>query len=260
MHSHSRLKDLLRGLIPGPLLRARQAWRNRRRERYAGVLAAATGGRVLGGPFAGMQYVTAGAGSALGPKLLGTYESEIHPAVENLIAGPFDVVVNVGAGEGYYAVGLLTRMPAARGWAYEGDPRGQALIRELAALNGEGGRLEVGGFCTPDDLARAVDAARAPAVVIDVEGAEGDLLDPGKCPGLRRAAVLVEVHEYLRPGVTDALLGWYAASHDIRRTPTVAAGGLALPGVPGLTRGQVRLLADEMRPAPMEWFWMTPRH
>ena len=71
---------------------------------------------------------------------------------------------------------------------------------------------------------------------------------------------LVEVHEYLRPGVTDALLGWYAASHDIRRTPTVAAGGLALPGVPGLSRGQVRLLADEMRPAPMEWFWMTPRH
>jgi hypothetical protein len=259
MHSQSWLKDRLRALVPGSLLRVRQARRNRKRSIYCSMLTALTGGSVLTGPFAGMKYSTSAAGSALGPKILGTYESELHHLVERIKEIPFDGVINVGAGEGYYAVGLLKSCPKLNCYAYEGDIRAQSLIRELATANEVVDRLSVGGFCTPVELTRGLDSLNSPLVVLDVEGAEGDLLDPSTCPSTRKASILVEVHEYLRPGVTTALLERYAASHDIQRVPTVSSTELTLPMVSGLTRKQVSLLADEMRPARMEWFWMTPK-
>ena len=44
------------------------------------------GWRILAGPFAGMHYVGDYAGSLLPPKLLGTYERELHAIVDRLIA------------------------------------------------------------------------------------------------------------------------------------------------------------------------------
>lgn len=226
---------------------------------YCNTLNAATGGQVLAGPFAGMKYSLSSAGSALGPKLLGTYESELHSIVERIRKTPFDGIINVGAGEGYYAVGLLKCCPSLNVYAYEGDLRGQSLIRQLGAENGVIDRLVVGGFCTPTEIANRLDTITTPLVVMDVEGAERDLLDPSSCPSVKKASILVEVHEYLQPGVTNTLLEWYITSHDIQRVPTVSSGGISLPSVPGLTRKQVSLLADEMRPSRMEWFWMTPK-
>jgi hypothetical protein len=260
MHSYSWSKSLLRPLVPGLLLRARQRWRNRRREAYAARLWAATGGRVFSGPFTGMSYIRGVTGSALGPKLLGSYEQELHGVIGEIVAAGFDPVIHVGAAEGYYAVGLLTRMPGGLAWAFESEPDGQRQLRELAALNGVSERLTVAGTCAPADLARALPAdGPPPLVVMDVEGAEAELLDPGACPALRRAAILVELHEHLRPGVTDRLLGWYSQTHRVRRIPTVAGNRVALPTPPGLSRRQNRLLADEMRSARMEWMYLVPR-
>jgi hypothetical protein len=205
-----------------------------------------------------MRYPGVGIGSVPGAKLLGTYEAELHGVVTRLVDGRFDVVINVGAGEGYYAVGLLTRMPTARGVAFEADKRAPALIREMAGLNGLADRLEVRGRCTPEGLVAAIAGASGPVVVMDVEGAEAELLGPMACPVVRRAAILVEVHEYLRPGITDQLLRWYTGTHVIERIPTAGAGSFPLPAVPGFSRSQIKLLADEMRPV-MEWFWMLPR-
>jgi hypothetical protein len=215
-------------------------------------------GRVVTGPFAGMRYPARGVGSAPGPKLLGTYEAELHEVIGRFVGESFDVLVNVGCGEGYYIVGLLLRIPTARGVAFEADEGALGLIREMAALNGVADRLEVRGRCVPDDLVGALAGASRPGVVMDVEGAEEELLDPAACPALGRASVLVEVHEHLRPGVADRLTRWYAGTHVISRIPTAAANCLPLPVVPEFTARQVRLLSDEMRSVPMEWFWMTP--
>jgi hypothetical protein len=41
---------------------------------------------IVSGPFARMPYISAAVGSALAPKLLGTYEKELNPLVESIIA------------------------------------------------------------------------------------------------------------------------------------------------------------------------------
>jgi hypothetical protein len=261
MHSYSPIKEALRRWIPEPLLELRRSWRNRQRARYTEQLVRTLEARVLAGPFAGMQYTenAVGIGSVIGPKLLGTYEAELYGVVERLVGGGHDWVINVGAGEGYYAVGLLRRMPAARGLAFETNAQALPLIRRLADQNEVGDRLETRGTCARHDLAAALEPAARPVVVMDAEGAEDVLLNPAHCLALRKAAVLVEVHEFLLPGVTDRLLNWYAGTHAIDRIPSAGADSVRLPVVAGFSRGALRLLADEMRSFRMDWLWMTPR-
>src|SRR4051812_19305855 len=92
------------------IARPYRAWRERREtqrlDRIAQTLVKHYGARVLQGPFAGMQYVTESYGSQLVPKLLGSYENELHDLVEQIVAQRPKIVIDIGAAEGYYAVGL----------------------------------------------------------------------------------------------------------------------------------------------------------
>ena len=45
------------------------------------------GAKITGGPFKGMDYVTAATEGPLIARLLGTYESELHPHLEALASG-----------------------------------------------------------------------------------------------------------------------------------------------------------------------------
>src|SRR5215469_15759685 len=79
---------------------------------------------VLGGPFRNMKYNNwtrlsgLAKASAYYPKLLGTYEIEIVPFIQRITDLGIGRIVVVGAGEGYYAVGLA-RLLNARVVAFE---------------------------------------------------------------------------------------------------------------------------------------------
>ncbi len=137
------------------------------------------------------------------PKLLGTYEVEIHAEVEKAARQNWHQIVNIGAAEGYYAVGFAMKCPRARITAFETNLKAHGLIRDLAAMNSV--EVEVCGTCGPGELARVLQAGGATLVVCDVEGAEMELLDPGLIKCLRSASLLVEVHEGLIPGIGAAL-------------------------------------------------------
>jgi hypothetical protein len=211
---------------------------------------------VLAGPFRGLRYVPEAVGSVHAPKLLGTYERELHPQLAALIAHAPDVVVNIGAGEGYYAVGLARRLVQAKIIAFEADDRGRELTGRVAALNRVGRRVEVRGLCTPADLATALRGTQRPAVVIDAEGAEGEILDPVRVPDLARAVILVEVHDFISPLLGDLLLGRFAPTH---RHVEIWSRSRTAHDLPGFTRlatltpwrGQAVRAMDEQRPGPM---------
>ena len=59
-----------------------------------------------------MRYVPLGYGSACVPKILGTYEKEISSTLEALLELEFDVIVVVGAAEGFYPVGFALKTKA----------------------------------------------------------------------------------------------------------------------------------------------------
>ena len=151
-----------------------------------------TAGRVRAGPFAGMRYVGGSVGSCFIPKLLGTYERELATKIEWICRCHPKLVVDIGAAEGYYAIGLALRVPQAQVVAFELDEGGQIALSAMARLNGVADRLTVRGRCGPQDLAAALAGHPAPVVICDVEGDEEALLDLEEVPALRNATVLVE--------------------------------------------------------------------
>src|SRR5436305_1529663 len=98
------------------------------------------GPRVRSGPFAGMTMLRAVADGSYTAKLLGCYERELHGLIRRLVRTRYRTVVNVGCAEGYYAVGLARRMPAATVHAHDTDPEARRLCRRLARANGLGTR------------------------------------------------------------------------------------------------------------------------
>ena len=73
---------------------------------------------VISGIFKGMKYVKSSYGSCYMPKILGIYEREISEALINALQNS-DLFINVGAAEGYYAVGAGLKFPELKVIAYE---------------------------------------------------------------------------------------------------------------------------------------------
>ena len=99
------------------------------------IIEKAVGRTVYLGPFAGMKYVNSTSEGPYYPRLLGTYELELGPTIEELCQKSFDTIMAVGAAEGYYAVGLAIRNPQSRVIAFELNVKGQNLMRQMAKMN-----------------------------------------------------------------------------------------------------------------------------
>jgi hypothetical protein len=222
--------------------------------------------RIASGPFTGMQYITESVGSVLEPKLLGIYERELHSVIEEIIASEADSVIDIGAAEGYYAVGLAFRLPKVEVIAFETEAEGRAQLKNLAALNSVSARIQICGACGIGELRQAIDVNRKTAIVCDVEGAEAFLLDPHAIPELRQASILVEVHSKKCPGIKDLLKSRFQSSHDIRvivQEPRTADDFpyQAFP-VNLFPKAYLENAVSEFRQPwedIMEWYWMIPK-
>ena len=247
-HAHSDVTHLLR-------------WRRLPVARPTRRFVRQHGLQVAAGPFAGMTYPSFAVGRAeqLVAKLLGSYECELHAAVEGLLRQEWDQVIDIGAGDGYYAVGLALRCPSATVRAWEMNPLPARVCAELARANGVQGRLDLRGECTLDTLRALPDQ---PSLVIsDCEGCEDLLLRPDAVPVLRRSALLVEIHESLAPGVEERLLDRFAATHTIETIdmqPRHVGEYPALGSVQEMHFMEQELLVSEFRSQPVRWGVMTP--
>jgi hypothetical protein len=226
-----------------------------RRSEIAGALVQAHGPNVMSGPFAGMVLLpdAAWGDGDIAPKLLGCYESELHPAVTKAISRNPNTVINIGCAEGYYAVGMARALPNARVLAFDTEPNAQAICKRAAAANQVGNRVAVEGSCTMDTLRRILAGNDRPVLIVDCEGAELQLMNPVEIPDLRRCDVIVECHDFSNPAITKTLQQRFATSHDIEniieasRDPTKF---LPLQRMQSIDRW---IAINEGRPATMNW-------
>lgn len=218
---------------------------------------------VLSGPFRGMRYVNDSIGSAYYPKLLGTYELELHEIIERQCNNGAAAVVDVGAAEGYYAIGMARRNSRLRVYAFESLRRGRDLVGQMAQLNGVDSRVRVLGHCDAESLAQTLEGAGNAFVIMDVEGAEDSLLDPASCDGLRRSPILVELHEAVVPGVERLIRERFCKTHEIQRIVSRSRRVGDLPLCLGRFRRVVlrpwllRCMC-EWRGEEMAWLYMRP--
>lgn len=63
-------------------------------------------------------------------------------------------------------------------------------------------------------------------MICDIEGAECELLDPDKAPGLLQADILVESHECNDASLTETLQQRFASAHDTERFDSVVVSSV----------------------------------
>lgn len=213
-----------------------------------------SGDRVLSGPFRGMAYPVRASEGARNPRLIGSYEASLGPVIEEIVQAGYDRVIDVGSAEGYYSVGFALRMPGAHVMARDSDAKARAACAALAAANGVAARVDIAGEVAHADFEAQIMGHCL--ILCDIEGAEVELLNPEVAPSLRRADLLVEVHEGMRPGSLGLIEQRFAASHDIRRI----GRRLEDRGLPDwaeqLSDMDRLLLLWEWRSSPTPWLWM----
>jgi len=210
-----------------------------------------------------MRYVRTALGSAYIPKLLGIYERELADPVEETCFMKPSVIVDIGAAEGYYAVGFACRLPQSHVIAFEMESSGRQLLAEMAMLNGVAERLTIRGKCEDADIIEIAAHHPDAVYVIDVEGHEEDLLGPLLVPALHKASILVEAHEFIHSGITDRLVNRFQYSHDIRVFWQEPRSHGDYPWRTLYTRLVPKTYLDwavsEWRPIRMNWLWMKPK-
>ena len=151
--------------------------------------------RVTQGPFRGMKLVNAAFGSSLMPKMVGTYELEIQQDIEDLLGNNYHYFMDIGAAEGYYAVGMAMRLAGrkTKTYAYDIAPESAIAVSQAADWNGVLEKIEIRDLCRHSDFEIAKTGQTL--VICDIEGAEKELLDPDAAPGLRLCDIVVEVHD-----------------------------------------------------------------
>jgi hypothetical protein len=258
----------VRGLIPPAAkhvhadLRHRWRWRRSPVARITRAFVARHGLTVQAGPFAGMVYprFALERGELVVAQLLGSYEREIAPAIQRAVDRRVEQYVDIGASDGYYAVGFAWACPASTVYAYEMNPFPARVCRRLAAENGVEGSLRLGGECRVEDL-RAL-PERPSFVLCDTEGAEAQLMDPTAVPLLRSASLVVELHAFAVPDVERLILDRFSSTHEIdivRTQPRHIGEFPPLMEVPGVTYIDREVAVAEFRPYPMAWAVMEPR-
>lgn len=248
------------------LRRALQA-RLRHRRLMADVRHAAVrvfpGRTVRGGPFAGLKYPDwRSHGSAVFPKLLGSYEAELHGFVAGVLRSDPPVVVDVGCAEGYYAAGCAMVLPSSRVIAADLSAAARDLCREVALLNGVSDRVKI-VECMDRKALMELGAAGRGWVISDCEGGEAGLFDPEVFRSLEGWFLLIEMHEFLVPGIEERLVAEASQTHsievidsvdDCRRMHRWACGDME--DLPGEIRQE---FYREGRPGLMRWLCASPK-
>jgi hypothetical protein len=196
------------------------------------------------GPFKGLQYPPdlVGKVDALVPKLIGSYEAELHESLEQLLS---PTVVNIGSGDGYYAVGFARLGSSVR--AFDPDRAAQETSVRLAEFNGE--TFIAGGAVEPDALRNLSGAL----IVCDCEGCEANLLTPDV---LRNCRLIVELHDFVRRGLGDEVIKRFSRTHEVAVIDQQPRDPYDFPEVEGLPHPELAIV--EGRPEPMRWAVMMP--
>ncbi len=154
------------------------------------------------GPFKGMKFSNQATWSRLdrGSMLLGIYEKEIQESLSQVPAS-HNTFIDIGAADGYYAVGVLVGKLFVKTHCFEMNEASRNVIRINAELNHVDDRIAIDGAAEKDFWkilpAKTLETS---VVLIDIEGAEFDLMDNDFLDAFKASIIIVELHDAQKDG------------------------------------------------------------
>lgn len=212
---------------------------------------ASQGVSVLHGPFAGMKYPMESIASRHSvPMLLGSYERELHDIINRALQRQYELMIDIGSAEGYYAVGfaLKGQSPVT---TFDADARELELCRKMARLNGVDSRIHARRWCSRKEL-RALATGKRCFIMSDCEGYETQLFDTETAALLHQSDVLIETHG----DSYEPLRQCFSETHAIQTLVASPRSASDYPELACLGDDAHRAVA-EYRPAGQQWLFAT---
>ncbi|MCT7990842.1 hypothetical protein [Laspinema olomoucense] len=256
----SQFKKILRHNLAVPYNFVGEIWRKYRKKRFIRIIEMLTdqhGFVVQSGPFAGMVYVNHSVGSTLAPKLLGSYEAELHETIEKALHNGYEQVIDIGSAEGYYAIGCARKLPDSIVYAFDINSTGRSLCKQMAEANGVANRVVIQGECSIEILQKYT--VKSTLVICDCEGCEFELLKPELIPGLKGCDLLVELHDMLNPAITPSLVERFSPTHEITLITSQKRDPSQYRSLDSLGTWDRHLAVDELRQDIMQWAFMKSK-
>lgn len=217
--------------------------------------------KILYGPFKGVNYYNRTVWGPITPKWIGTYELELHEIIHTIIDKQYNTIIDIGAAEGYYAIGLSSKCPTSQIISYDTDPIARVRQRQLHKLNPQHKNLSINKYCTAAVLDNAINGTSL--IICDIEGFEFDLIDPKSCKSLIHSDILVEIHSYKNHStqeVKETLERRMKSSHNISTIRqiqrTIFNEIRSIPEVSSLSNSRLLKAMDEERRISQYWLWM----
>lgn len=250
-------------------LEERKNWRKEtireRQQRISLEVFDLLGGVVKYGPFKGLKLEknTWWGKLDLGSQCLGLYEKEILDKIDLINVNEYQTFIDIGAADGYYAVGMLTSQKVKKTICFEQASQGRETILSKWIANGSVGELAIYGEANahslsnikPEDLQNAF-------AIIDIEGGEFDLLDYKILNILSSCLIFIEIHNWV-----DDFSNKYAAFlrnastfFDVEIIQRKDRETTLFQELRDFTDDNRLLLTSERRPCLMRFLKLTPNN
>jgi hypothetical protein len=214
------------------------------------------------GPFKGLRFSEESfwGGSDKGAMILGLYESEILSVLME-VSKKYRTFINVGAADGYYGIGTLVNNMFEKSYCFEISDVGREVMRNNAILNGVEARITIKGEAKKSFLSEIPVQNLADSVLlVDIEGAEFDVIDESTFRTLSQSVILIEIHDWVDAAdqkISD-LLTASKATHSVRKITTTARDISCFDELKNFSDNDRWILCSEGRPKLMSWFRFDP--
>ncbi len=215
---------------------------------------------VKDGLFKGMKYPSFNAVfSSILPKLSGTYENELNIVFDKLQANRYELIVDIGCAEGYYAVGMAMLFPDTPIYAFDTDITAQQLCHEMALLNQVQDQVIINGECTIEVLSTLVNGKRC-LIISDCEGYEEELFTDERSHVFSKCDLIVELHPFENKNIKKDIYDALSNGHQVQFISSLDTNRKAFElseNYIHFSNLQKAQIVDEKRPHTMDWLIAT---
>lgn len=193
--------------------------------------------------------------------ILGTFEQQLQTF---LTSKRWNLIVNLGAAEGYYPVCMLAKNLGVRAITFESAEKERESLKEFSETNGVRDRIEIHGLADRH-FASYLPSNLTPGnnlIIVDIEGAEFDLFDSEMLELLREYHIVMEVHEFVAKN-GDQVKSFINVMREFYDIQILNENTRTFPNrieLPYLTRQEAFLVGAEERAYDMFWLIATPRN
>lgn len=197
-----------------------------------------------------------------GAMLLGLYEIEVLESLKK-IPPTYTTFIDLGAADGYYGVGVLVGNLFQNSICYEISELGRQTIKENASLNGVSNRIQIRGTADKD-FYKGIDqnTLNNSVLLIDIEGAEFDLVHKETFAAFKNSVIIIELHEW---NLADASMELEKLKNDSQSTHVITEfrtshrDPAAFSELKKYSDTDRWLICSEGRPEVMRWWRFDPK-